>query len=1163
MLTCPNKSSKEWKEVLAEANGIEAEALKLWTQKYPNEETDPGNPIDITDYPTENTVGEQADPDDENTEFKKVVNEIKTFLKKQLAILKRKTVTNQAVKEGKIQKTIEQLEGLDEAEAIDTFITEAYNQAISVRNRYSKFLKDKNSMNKKDAIKELVSFHEFANGYNILDEISSLNLDKFFNVAGGADLADSFKELLASNDMDNTELISEIRKKLKVFDSEGKFTAEYKLGEAIITRDNIKKSFVKESIPLMADFLWQYKSDYKSKNLDDLKAYYTTRIEELESDTVMNPDKKAKRLAGLKQDLGKLDSFVTDKKGLEELLKLTLNDEGVFDYLVSPLISSPDAVLALFAKSVKSQLEKARINSLKTRDEVLDKFDAYAKTASGVKDNPKEFNKGIYEIITSYRKKEDGTKEEINRKAFVQKYDISGYNKAQEALYAKLGPKPPKTATEVIIDAYYTELRDWYAENAQPIAQEEIDRIIAEKQKLKEAKIITEDQYTKWLNSVRPVNKKTGEYMYLRELSQPSDLWLNKAWLDMYNMDGTPKNAKGELHKTLVDTYLKAQELIPKSQRLGYYIPYVPKTTSERLIENGIGKSLKKGFQEKFKTQVYDIGYERRGVEDLMNDEGLSEVSSLASLGGTEVKFLPTYFVQKIDDADISLDLTRSILLFTQMAENYSALNEISGETTMLKAIVGEREVAAQTGKGELLIDAFAKKQGYLKFIAQNGESYSKKHLDAFIDMVIYGEMNKAEEYMNIDFAKITDTVIGFSAITSLAMDAMKGVANGLQGNIQLVIEAAAGDYFSSKNLAKAKGYYALGTPFLKDFGKARPSSLEGQLVEYYDAMQGEFKDQYGRNVSSSMFLRLFNTNTLFFNMHAAEHEIQVTTMFALMDAEKVIDNATGEEISLFEAHKKYGRDGVFTNTDFTEKRKEDFQNRLHALNKRLQGVYNDFDKATAGRYALGRLVLMYRKHMVPAWMRRFKSNSYDFELDDVTQGFYRTFWNTLVKDLFVYKKNILKEWSSYTPFQKAQIHRTLRELALIISMTALIFIMTAAMEDDEDLKKSVAFNHVYYQLIRMRSETMQYYPVVGLPDMWRMVKSPTAATNTIARVSRFVDQFFLTWDAEKLTYQKDTGIWEKGDNKSWAYFLKMIGLTGNNLDPAEAVKGFQGTFNK
>ena len=38
----------------------------------------------------------------------------------------------------------------------------------------------------------------------------------------------------------------------------------------------------------------------------------------------------------------------------------------------------------------------------------------------------------------------------------------------------------------------------------------------------------------------------------------------------------------------------------------------------------------------------------------------------------------------------------------------------------------------------------------------------------------------------------------------------------------------------------------------------------------------------------------------------------------------------------------------------------------------------------------------------------------------------------------------------------------------------------------------------------------------------------------------------------------KKQGIWEKGDNKAWAYFVKMIGLPGYNISPREAVKVYE-----
>ena len=118
--------------------------------------------------------------------------------------------------------------------------------------------------------------------------------------------------------------------------------------------------------------------------------------------------------------------------------------------------------------------------------------------------------------------------------------------------------------------------------------------------------------------------------------------------------------------------------------------------------------------------------------------------------------------------------------------------------------------------------------------------------------------------------------------------------------------------------------------------------------------------------------------------------------------------------------------------------------------------------------------------------------------------------------------------------------------------------------DDDDELKKNWAYNFVLYQAIRMRSETSQYVPIYGIRDAYRTVKSPSAATTTIDRAIKFTDQFFIqSLDPEKAVYQRRTGVWEKGDNKSWAYFLKLMGITGYTLSPEEAIKSFEGSLSR
>jgi hypothetical protein len=680
---------------------------------------------------------------------------------------------------------------------------------------------------------------------------------------------------------------------------------------------------------------------------------------------------------------------------------------------------------------------------------------------------------------------------------------------------------------------------DWYSNNTAAKSQEEIDKIKAAKLKLKNAKLITKEEYEAWLDSVEVIGKK-GNVYYKGELSEPSNTYINKNWEKLYDSTGKPKNPKGEYHKYLVDMYLEAQERLPDVQKKGYILPSILKTDLERFQQNG-GKDLAKyKFKEATSITTDDVDY------------------ALGDLSEQGTKFLPVDYTRNMDASEVSLDLVRSVLIFNSMSNKYEALNKIGNEINMFKTIIGEREVTATNSKGKPIFDAFAKKIGFTEFLRQNGESYSKRHVDAFIDMVVYQEMQRAEEILGFSGGKITNTIMGFSAVTTIAADVLKGVANNLQGNIQLIIEASSGEFFSVKNLHTGKKEFAKVVPDLfADFGKSSPKSWVGQLIEEFDPMQGEYKDQYGKNVSQSAVIKLMRTDTLFFNQHWGEYEIQVSSMFALMAATKTIDKATGEEITVLEAYKKYGAEDIYTKTDFTSKQRFDLQNKLHALSKRLHGVYNNFDKGTVQRFSLGRLGLMYKKHLVPGYKRRFKKASMDQELGSPVEGYYRTFNATMLKDIRKMKFNVAKNWATYSDFEKAQITRTLTELSIIITLAGLAAILVYAFsgddDDDEAVRKSYAYNFAMYELIRMRSETASY---IWIGDTMRIIKSPLVITGTIEKTLRLANQLLPTNISE--TYKRDTGIWEKGDNKAWAYFLKLMGFSGNNIDPGEAVKGFE-----
>lgn len=1114
-MSCPNYNSQEWKDILEEAGGNKDIAMEIWTKRF-----DSG--AEYTNTREEGEGFETEEEADQNN-FTRVMNRLKVYVENKIQYLERTEISAKSDKIAELKKLQELMGTLGELESINEFIKYAYEEAIVAEEYMKTTLAKIKTLEPREAIKRLTALQDYANNYNILDEISKADIEKYFS-----------------------KPVSGVTER-----PEGDVTAQEMITYAITTRNQIKNKIITEGIPLMADFLLEFApSSVKTKIQDQIDALQR-RMDNISLNLKLSDDFKVKRIKELQEEMDQYRNFSLDKQKLIDTLRAASSDQTLIDYLMTPLISSPDSALSLFAVALKTELEDARVKDIAIQRKLVGAFNEYLKSATGLRDNPAKFNEGIYEILKvpvekangEYLRDVNGEIVYMERAAFVQKYDLEKFKNAEATFWKTIGEKPTDPSERSV---WYRKVSRWYSQNKQPLSENERNEIIKSKQDELRRRLITQEEYNDWVESV-VYTDPNGNVSYMRELTEPSNAYISSNWKALYDENDQPRNPKGKYHKALTDVYFAQQELLPETQRQGYYLPSVLKTKGERMIDNAL-KAGKTEIKEAFTFTANDYEY--------LN-------SSLS--GEDAIKTIPVKYSAPMNASEVSLNLIRSVLIFSQSANSFDALNKLHGEVQLFKTIIGERKMAMTNSKGKPIMDAIARKMGIQEFINQNGMNFSKMHLDAFIDMVVYGEMRKREELFGVNLAKITDTIMGYSAVTTLALSSIKGIANNLQGNVQVTIEAMSSEYFSMKDLAAGKAFYFKSFPsFLADFGKPIPESLSGRLIEEFDPMQGEYRDQYGKIVSASVANKLFSQSTLFLNLHLGEHEIQVSTLFALMNKETVIDNETGEEISLLSAYQKYGVDEIYNKTNFTKKQKIELQNKLHALNKRLHGVYNSFDQSVLQRYALGRLVVMYRKYLVPAYKRRFKKRGMDQELGSPTEGYYRTFWNTMIRDLRDYEFNIKKNWANYSAFEKAQIRRLMAELAFIISFTVLVMVLKSMADDDDEeaIKESAIYNHLLYQAIRMQSETKQYMPIYGAADIWRIVKSPSAVITSIDKTTKFINQAFVSiYDADERYYKRKTGQWDEGDNKTWAYFLKMMGLNGYDFNPAEAVKGFESTF--
>ena len=186
--------------------------------------------------------------------------------------------------------------------------------------------------------------------------------------------------------------------------------------------------------------------------------------------------------------------------------------------------------------------------------------------------------------------------------SFVQKFDLNLYGEAERQFYMD-NPKPTLSteASPEEVSQYEKQLKDWgtkrrqwYRQNRQPKSSEEILKIKNEKKAELDKGIITAEEYQEWLTKVESVDSKTGAKTFYGILSEPAEKYINKKWLKLYDKEGNPISPEGEYHKYLTDTYLRDQELLPESQRMGYILPSIPMEDYERMYRKGVGNFVRR-----------------------------------------------------------------------------------------------------------------------------------------------------------------------------------------------------------------------------------------------------------------------------------------------------------------------------------------------------------------------------------------------------------------------------------------------------------------------------------------------------------------------------------------------------------------------------------------
>ena len=918
-----------------------------------------------------------------------------------------------------------------------------------------------------------------------------------------------------------------------------------------------------------------------------------------------NKSKKLEKKIGNLKDKIKIKTrtLTTTEEDITRQLKDGMDEDISFAqmWLMAPQ-DAPNVFVAGASQIIDNNDNDLRQNLMELQEEFLPVYKAYAETRDSIRNNPKEFNDGLFETITlGYF--DPVSKEFIERQevAYVQKTDITKFNKEKKEFQESI--KNIEDRNE-----YWKKLNDWYSLNTKPIAakdevvngvtiQQGYLSVIQDKMKDVENNLISKKQFEDWkiasfkmdkYGNITDVRNDTKEG---KELREPNDKFINDKWTAIQNSD----TAKLNFYNMLIAQAHKSRQLLPQnlSQEEKYILPQINKSSFEKL-QDGVGKFVKdtKG----------------RILNEVESDKKLQYGESTES----GLKLIPTMYTSKIDIEDVSLDLAQSTLLFAKEALQYESRVKLEPLMSALQIAIATNKPKKTDSKGKLVLKKFAEELNLpgLDAYVDSSESNVEAFFKYYIDHAIYG-ISREKSMVNIpvlgetDLHSLVDTLSGVIANTSMGLPfgLFSNVANYLQGGAQNMIESHAQQFVDKATLAWAnKEYASFSNDFIKDVVDPIPETFIGQLIEIVDPFMGEFKDKFGRKISKSKARILMNSSPLMFLQSLGEHNVQLTMMLALMKTTKLKDEH-GSDTNLYEVYKNAWNpetkkieiksdilsqlgsttsNGLLSNT---------FKNKLSYVLQSTHGNYSKMTAPMANKFWYSRVIKFMRNFMANSIAKRWRGERKNFRVMDITEGYNRTFYRLMREEFSEMVKvgfgfhtskdgmlnSVLKtDTSTLTPKELANLRRNAMDMAFILMTSILIAGLTGMMKaaGDDDEKARIAM--LLAPMMRLNAELSAFGQLgdinrKGLPDIGdikRNLSTPSVMYGYVTKTVSFVEQlpqdfFNLAFTGDVERYKNNSSYYDKGTSKLSVKFFKLFGASPSKMDLGESIKALNMQQNK
>lgn len=570
------------------------------------------------------------------------------------------------------------------------------------------------------------------------------------------------------------------------------------------------------------------------------------------------------------------------------------------------------------------------------------------------------------------------------------------------------------------------------------------------------------------------------------------------------------------------------------------------------------------------------------------DDTEFGDRATVKDFEGKEVQVLPIYYTKMKEGEspnDLSTDIVSTLTAYAAMANDFNEMNKVIDVLELGRDMLRERKIV-QTKGGKPLVEKFKSvgRKVESTLTKSGDETRFMQRLNDFFEMQVYGRyMTDGGTFgdTKIDKVKVANFVNRITSINMLGLNLLSGISNVTTGKIMMRIESFAGEFYNESNTLIADRNYGKALPeYLAEIGNRVKTSKLALWDELFNVLQEYETDVREVNFDrKTWFSRMFGTSALFLMNNAGEHWMQNRTSLALADAYKM-KAPDGKIVSLWDAmevvpidknNKKLGaklelkqgytkKDGsAFTRDDIIA-----FSRKSAAINQRMHGIYNKADRSAVQRLAIGRMGIMFRKWIKPSLNRRFKSATYNYDLQAWTEGYYNTtgrFMWQLAKELKEGQFAIAANWKNLTETEKANIKRAATEVGHFLIIAAFLGLM----DWDDNKNRPWLQRMIEYQARRLYTEIGTQAPgpqMVG--EALKILKSPAAGINTIESVLGMVGLLnpmnYETFAGEDAIIQSGRFKGDSRATKLWfeSPLIPMNKTIYRGLHPEESIPFFK-----